>query len=174
MKKVLITILIIVIIIFNTKGDSFTIPKEAIRFRVIANSNSIEDQNIKHLIKTTVEKDLYNLLQESSTIDLARQTLSTSIPKINDTILRTLQQNNINYKHNTNFGSNYFPKKEYKGIIYEEGNYESLVVTLGKGEGDNWWCVLFPPLCLLEAEEKQTDEIEYQFFVKKLIDKYLK
>ena len=69
------------------------------------------------------------------------------------------------------FGDNYFPEKEYKGVHYEEGDYESLVVTIGEGKGDNWWCVLFPPLCLLEAEENETDDVEYQFFVMKMLDK---
>jgi len=61
--------------------------------------------------------------------------------------------------------------KEFNGITYEEGMYESLLVTLGEGKGDNWWCVLFPPLCLLEAEE--SDEVEYKFFIQELIEKYL-
>ena len=68
----------------------------------------------------------------------------------------------------------YFPKKKYKGITYKEGNYESLVITLGEGAGDNFWCVLFPPLCLIEADETSNDNVEYKFFVKELIDKYLK
>ncbi|MBO5530582.1 MAG: stage II sporulation protein R [Bacilli bacterium] len=59
-------------------------------------------------------------------------------------------------------------------MTYKEGNYESLVVTLGEGKGDNFWCVLFPPLCLLEAEDNSSSEIEYKFFVKELIDKYIK
>ena len=63
------------------------------------------------------------------------------------------------------------PEKEYKGTTYEEGYYESLVITLGSGEGDNWWCVLFPPLCLLEAED--SDDVEYTSYVKELVDKYL-
>ena len=66
-----------------------------------------------------------------------------------------------------------FQKKNYKGVIYEEGYYESLVVTLGSGNGNNWWCVLFPPLCLMEGEDNNTDEIEYKSFVKEMIDKYL-
>lgn len=68
------------------------------------------------------------------------------------------------------FGFNYFPSKKYKGITYKDGYYESLVVTLGEGKGDNWWCVLFPPLCLLEAEE--STDVEYKSYVKELIDKY--
>ena len=72
-----------------------------------------------------------------------------------------------------NYGMNYFPEKVYKGVKYADGDYQSLVVTLGEGKGDNWWCVLFPPLCLLEAEEtEETTEVEYQFFVKELIDQF--
>ena len=66
---------------------------------------------------------------------------------------------------------NYFPKKVYKGIIYEEGEYESLVITLGSGQGDNFWCVLFPPLCLLEGNN-DTEDVTYQFFVKEMLEKY--
>ena len=57
-------------------------------------------------------------------------------------------------------------------MTYPAGYYESLVVTLGSGAGDNWWCVLFPPLCLLEAEETNTDDIEYKSFVQEMIEKY--
>ena len=84
------------------------------------------------------------------------------------------EMKNDNYDNNVevNYGMNYFPEKTYKGVKYKEGEYESLVVTLGKGEGNNFWCVLFPPLCLLEAEEDDTNEVEYTSFVKELIDKY--
>ena len=66
---------------------------------------------------------------------------------------------------------NYFPEKEYKGTIYKEGKYESLVITLGNGQGNNFWCVLFPPLCLLD-EEDETTNVEYTSLVKEIIDKY--
>ena len=66
---------------------------------------------------------------------------------------------------------NYFPSKTYKGIVYDGGYYNSLVVTLGDGEGDNWWCVLFPPLCLME-ENETTSDVEYKFFVKSIIEKF--
>ena len=66
---------------------------------------------------------------------------------------------------------NYFPEKEYKGVVYEEGEYESLVITLGNGLGENFWCVLFPPLCLLDTEE-EPENVEYTSFVKEVIDKY--
>ncbi len=65
---------------------------------------------------------------------------------------------------------NHFPEKEYKGVIYEEGDYQSLVVTLGSGSGKNWWCVLFPPLCLLENNDME--EVEYRSFIADTVDKY--
>ena len=77
---------------------------------------------------------------------------------------------NYNLPYSINFGLNYFPEKEYKGIVYEEGYYESLLITLGEGKGNNWWCVLFPPLCLLEAEENT--EVEYTSLVGELLEKY--
>jgi stage II sporulation protein R len=67
---------------------------------------------------------------------------------------------------------NYFPRKEYKDVIYEEGEYESLVVEIGDAKGDNFWCVLFPPLCLLEGEEENKESIKYTSFIKEIIDKY--
>ena len=59
-----------------------------------------------------------------------------------------------------NYGSNYFPQKKYRGVNYKEGYYESIVISIGASEGDNWWCVLFPNLCLADLE---TDtDIEYK------------
>ena len=78
---------------------------------------------------------------------------------------------NISVENNVSYGYNYFPRKVYKNIIYESGMYESLVITLGSGNGDNFWCVLFPPLCLLE-ENDTTSDVEYSFFVKELLNKY--
>ena len=66
------------------------------------------------------------------------------------------------------YGKNFFPEKRYKGVVYNEGYYDSLVIKLGKGKGKNWWCVLFPPLCLMETDEN----VEYKFYVKEIIDKY--
>ena len=67
---------------------------------------------------------------------------------------------------------NYFPSKNYKGVLYQAGNYESLVITLGEGLGANFWCVLFPPLCLLDNETEDVSEVEYKFYVKKILDEF--
>ena len=79
------------------------------------------------------------------------------------------KDNNYNMDYEIKYGYNFFPEKEYRGIKYEEGYYESIVISIGKAEGDNWWCVLFPNLCLVDLENK--DDNEYKSWVLETINK---
>lgn len=172
MKKLMLAIfLIILLYVFIGRVSSLAIPDDALRIRVIANSNSNYDQEIKKFVKENIQYKLYELLKNTKGIDEARKIINNNLNDIDNNVKETLQLLNYELGYDINFGLNYFPSKEYKGVIYDEGYYESLVITLGEGKGDNWWCVLFPPLCLLEAEE--STEVEYTSFVKELLDKYL-
>lgn len=174
MKKLLLIIIVIIAFFsLNNKGEEIIIPKEAIRFRVIANSNSTKDQKTKLLVRNKIEKQLVDDLKNTTNKETAKTILKNNINNYNNLVNSTLKENNVLDSFNINYGQNYFPEKVYKGVKYQEGYYESLVVTLGNGAGDNWWCVLFPPLCLLEAEEtEETTEVEYHFFIKDILDKY--
>lgn len=164
LKKVIIILFIISLsIIFFKKDHEILIPNNAIRFRVIANSNSLEDQNLKKDIKNKVEKDIYNLIGNINTKEGVKKAINDNMDKINE----ILKKYNIEYK--VDYGYNYFPTKNYKGVLYKAGNYESLVITLGEGMGDNFWCVLFPPLCLLDNTSQDTSEVEYKLYVKELL-----
>ncbi|CCY89305.1 stage II sporulation protein R [Mycoplasma sp. CAG:956] len=79
--------------------------------------------------------------------------------------------NNYQVKYNISYGDNFFPSKTYKGIKYPAGYYNSLVITLGQGLGENFWCVMYPPLCLID-ENKNTTEVEYKSYVKDVLLKY--
>lgn len=173
MKKILLTILIIVIFLFNNKTEAVVIPNDAIRLRVIPNSNSVYDQEIKMKVSEVLQQNLYNLLKDVKGSSTAREIINENLTEIDKSINEVLIKEKYDLGYKINYGNNYFPEKEYKGIKYEEGNYESLLVTLGSGTGDNWWCVLFPPLCLIEADESEADEVEYKFFIQELIEKYL-
>jgi len=151
--------------------SSMVIPEDALRIRVIANSNSEYDQEIKNEVKQVIQYKMYNLLKDTKGVDEARIVINSNLNNIDKEVSDVLKNNNYELGYKINYGLNYFPSKEYKGVIYEEGYYESLVITLGSGEGDNWWCVLFPPLCLLEAES--SDDIEYTSYVKELFEKYM-
>ena len=170
MKKILILGIILFVVITSVKADNFVIPNDAIRLRVIPNSNSEYDQNIKMKVKNLLEYRMYNLLKNTKGVKKAREIIKSNISDIKKDINELLINENYDKSFTLNYGKNYFPSKEYRGVIYEDGYYESLVVTLGKGEGDNWWCVLFPPLCLLEAQPNE--EVEYKFFIEELFDKF--
>ena len=149
MKKVIIILFIIVVVLLSQvkTSNDIVIPKESIRYRIIANSNSIEDQAFKEKINAEIEPVINEVLTSSKSLEVTRIKINELIPEIEEKIKAYTNDYKIN------FGNNYFPEKSYYGVSYPEGNYESLVITLGKGMGDNWWCVLFPPLCLLEAQK---------------------
>ncbi len=173
MKKIItIIVLIILMIVTMSKEEEVIIPKDAIRFRVIANSNDLKDQQEKKKIAKTLGNNITKLLKNQNSLQETRTTLKKNINTFTTTVQEEMKNDNYDNNVEVNYGMNYFPEKTYKGVKYKEGEYESLVVTLGKGEGNNFWCVLFPPLCLLEAEEDDTNEVEYTSFVKELIDKY--
>ncbi len=168
MKKIIIVLFFIVFLSFTLKGkEEYIIPDSAIRLRVIANSNTFEDQMEKMEIKKNIENILKNDLVEQTEKSEVTKAIQNKIPQIENMITHY----DINY--HLNYGKNYFPEKTYKGVKYEAGDYESLVVTLGSGTGDNWWCVLFPPLCLMDAEEKDTNDVEYRLFVKDFFTQYM-
>lgn len=164
MKKILI-IAIIGIFLLNISNTN-TVKDEFIRIRVLANSNTEHDQKVKENVSNDLKSTMYHMLKDKKNMSDARNTIVNNINNIESLIEKNLI--NEEYSYNLNYGYNYFPEKEYNGKTYEEGEYESLLVTLGKGEGDNWWCILFPPLCLLEAEESD-EEVEYSFFLEELI-----
>jgi len=169
MKRVIILLSIFILVICTDKEkDYITIPNDSIRIRVIANSNNLEDQVLKLKVKDNVENILYKELKNVKTIEKAREKIKKSIPKLEKNIEETI--NNDNY--DINYGLNYFPQKEMYGIEYSEGNYESLVINIGEAKGNNWWCVLFPPICMIDIEDNNKNKVEYKSKVLEIIKEY--
>ena len=176
MKKIIFVVIVIIISIFmyvsvNADVDDIVIPNAAIRVRVIANSNSLRDQSMKMKVKEYIEKEVASKLVSVDDISDARNIISDEVSMLNSGIQDIFDSNDYNMDYVVRFGDNYFPDKDYKGVHYKAGEYESLVVVIGDGNGDNWWCVLFPPLCLLEGEDNDVNDVEYAFFVQKFLDK---
>lgn len=171
MKKLIIFLAVIITILAINKEEKVIIPKEAIRFRVIANSDKEEDQTLKKKVVTNLNQEIRKLTFLDTSLENSRKNIKNTIPEFSKIVKETLEKNQSKETFTIDYGMNYFPEKEYKGIKYEAGYYESLLITLGEGEGDNWWCVLFPPLCLIEGEENS--EVEYKSLVMEILDKYL-
>lgn len=177
MKKLVLLIvatLILIGVINNYEEDYYIIPDKSIRIRIIPNSNNIKDQYLKKQVKTNIELELENDLKNSKTIDNSRKIIKQNLNKYKNTIKEVQKQENTNQKYSIDYGYHHFPEKTYKGVKYQEGNYESLLITLGQGKGDNWWCVLFPPICSLETNDHNTENIEYSLYVKEMFDKHIK
>ncbi len=172
-KIVIIFAVIIFCLVISKQQETVKIPIDSIRIRIIANSNSIEDQNTKIKVKNDIEKKLYDLTEKSQSLEETRKIINDNLTNIDKTVQHTLEENSIKTDYSIKYGLNYFPSKEYKGTEYSEGNYESLVITLGSGKGDNWWCVLFPPLCLIDYQENDKNNIEYKFIVKEIIEHFM-
>lgn len=172
MKKILIIVAIIMLILINTKERNFIIPDSAIRFRIIANSNSVQDQTIKNNLEKKLETYLYEIVKDASNSNDAKSKLLNNYQNIEKYVQNYMDINNINSNFKISIGNNYFPNKVYKGVTYEAGYYDSIVVSLGHSQGVNWWCVIYPPLCLIDTKEKESNDIEYTSIVKEILTKY--
>ena len=167
MKNTLICLSIIILsltLIKNKNQNEVIIPTDSIRFRVIASSDSELDIETKLELKDHIEKVLIDLTKNATTTEEVDKIIVDNLEFINIQIHEFLK--NDNYK--LDYGLNYFPSKTYKGVVYEAGVYDSLVITIGNGLGKNWWCTLFPPLCLLENNET-TNDVEYKLFISSII-----
>lgn len=165
MKNILFILFFIFLLvgISNVVTENELIPEDAIRIRVIAASDKKEDQELKFKIKNEVEKYLYEQLSNVDNINDAHIVIKNSLVNIDKIVKKYTDDFNINY------GLNYFPEKEFKGIKYKDGEYQSLVITIENGLGNNWWCVLFPPLCMIEED---TTDVEYRSFIVDTLNKY--
>lgn len=168
MKKLVIISAIIITILSLNKTETITIPKDAIRFRVVANSNTEEDQILKKKVVSKLKNNIATIQFAQKDINTTRKNIKNSLPNFKEAIDEVLKDEQVEYT--IEYGMNYFPEKEYKGVYFEEGEYESLVITLGEGIGENFWCILFPPLCLID--EENTSDVEYTSLIKELINKY--
>lgn len=162
MKKIIVLLFVLTIIYISKSEEEVIIPNSSIRYRIIANSDSTKDQMLKMNIKEKIDEEILPILSNSNSIEETRSSIKENLDNINNVVSKYTDDFEVNY------GQNYFPKKTYKGINYDAGNYESLVITLGNGLGKNWWCVLYPPLCLVD---ENTNDAEYTTLVKEILNK---
>lgn len=121
-----------------------------IRFHVLANSDSVEDQQVKIKVRDAIVSYLAPYLKDVSDADLARQIITERQDEMTDVARQVLAANGANYSVKTEVGIFDFPVKSYGDLTLPAGKYEAARVLLGKAEGKNWWCVLFPPLCFID------------------------
>ncbi|MBQ5802100.1 MAG: stage II sporulation protein R [Clostridia bacterium] len=132
-------------------------PEAYLRIHVRANDNTPEAQAVKYAVKNALTAYLSPLLAVASTKQEATAILAAHLGGIDEIASRVLQENGFAYRAKSALKKEAFPTRVYDEACLPEGVYDALIVTLGKGKGDNWWCVAYPPLCFLpSAAEKET------------------
>lgn len=126
------------------------IPDEAIRLRILANSDADKDQQLKRKVRDAVNAQINGWVAELTSVDEAKRVIRSHLPEIEQTVACVLRQEQSSQSYHVQFGSVQFPTKVYGNYVYPAGTYDALLITLGEGKGANWWCVLFPPLCFLD------------------------
>lgn len=165
------------------------------RFHVIANSDSTEDQDLKlkvrdHVlnnVQTEIAEELAKdeALSQENTVDsvnkeqiVIKRYIKENLPQIEEWASEVIAANDMCCQVSASFGVRHIPAKYYDGLLFPEGNYEALTITIGEGKGQNWWCVVLPPLCLIDSSNEkemsesnfsENDDIMLKFKTKELL-----
>lgn len=152
MKKACISFLALAIIfltataLYLEKNDQ-NVKTEYLRIHIRAESNSEEDQNVKYKVKDAVVEFLTPYIADCDSKEKADETLKkllSDIERVSDAVLK---ENGFKYKSRARLKNEKFPSRVYGTLTLESGYYDALIIELGSGGGDNWWCVVYPPLC---------------------------
>ena len=148
--------IILILLFFPIKTENKT---EYLRIHIRANSNSVYDQNIKYKVKDEVVETLIPFLSKVKTFDEAKKMVEKNFSLIEEVSNKVLRENGFNYKSNAQIKNEYFPTRTYGDLTLKEGNYDALILNLGEGKGNNWWCIVFPAFCFTKTQN--SDNIEY-------------
>lgn len=130
------------------------IAKDVLRLHIIANSNSEADQALKLIVRDGILKKCMPLLK-GDTIEEVKSNVNLNIDEINKAAQEILAQNNSSYGVVSSIEKCRFPTKNYGSFALPAGKYDALRIVIGEGKGENWWCVMFPPLCLAGATDNE-------------------
>lgn len=143
--------------------DCEDIRSNVLRLHVIADSNSAEAQSVKLMVRDAILEESKELFEGNGSIEGAEVRLSENLDVMKAVAERTLREKGYTYSAEVEITECYFPTRQYGDITLPAGYYNALRVVLGSGEGKNWWCVMFPPMCLPAAgkdEAKLSDVLD--------------
>ena len=164
MKKIFSLILILVcgflLMGCDTSNSSY------LRVHIRANSNSDADQNVKYLVKDVVVEYLTPKLLDCDSKSLVLEVINSNMDNVENLINSTLLSEGFDYGCSIEINEEFFPTRSYGNLTLEADYYDAFIVRLGSGEGDNWWCVMYPNLCFNEIEN-----VVYKSKIKEIINR---
>ena len=152
-----VLVLLLILVYIGSKSEKELVTSDGLkgkllRYHVVANSDGEVDQQVKLKVKEAVLAKLEEPLKEAESSDGAKEIIEQNIPVITDVANKVLEEENTGYEAKVRIGEQYFPTKIYGDLTLPPGDYEALIIELGKAQGKNWWCVLFPTLCFVEPD----------------------
>ena len=160
---VLFSVFVFISAISYVNAVSEDLTESVFRLHVIANSDSKEDQDLKYKVRDSILEYINNLAVDCSSKDEVIALVTEKQEVLHNIAKKVIKENGYNYNVNISIGNFEFPTKTYGDISFPAGNYDALRVEIGEAVGQNWWCVMFPPLCFVDVtsgvvpdESKQT------------------
>ncbi len=160
--SVLVLAGVLVSTLFPVHGEA-EIYDTVVRLHVLANSDSEEDQQLKLKVRDEIIGIITPAVSECDSQEAAIAAIGSVMNEIEQKALQTVKDNGYDYDISVTVGREYYPTKDYESCSFPEGEYVSLKVCIGDAEGQNWWCCLFPPLCLSAASEQAKIDNEEAF-----------
>ncbi len=168
MKKRLVEISVCLALIISAllpickfDSDCKDLRNEVLRLHILANSDSAEDQNVKLEVRDALLNCGNELFSGRTNIDTVKSILASEQNKLTEAANKVLLEKGFEYKAKIYLTNEYFTTRTYDSYTLPAGNYLAVKVILGEGDGHNWWCVMFPPLCLPAATDKQDVEVYF-------------
>lgn len=144
----------VIVSMLNFSGKCESISEKILRLHIIANSDTCEDQTLKLKVRDGIINKFGSELEVYSNLEEAKQVAESKINEIEDFAKNVVHENGYDYPVKAEVTKMYFNIRRYKEVTLPAGFYTALRITIGQGKGKNWWCVMFPPMCLPAAEEK--------------------
>ena len=156
------------VVLVKNMGNSAAADTDYLRIHVRANSNSETDQGIKYIVKDEVVKFITPYAAQCTDKNKAMQIISGILPEIEKVCDRVLKEHGFSYKSKASVRAEEFPTRVYGDLTLESGLYDALIIELGSGTGDNWWCVIYPPLCFTSGN----GNVQYRSAIMDIINKF--
>jgi len=172
MKKFLLVLLVLITSVFGFVGcGKQNSDQSVVRIHIRANSNSKEDQGVKLQVRDDVIDYITPLIADCENSEDVKITLEENLSNIENIADQVLNNYGFNYVSTARICNEYFPSRKYNSEIFPADYYDALILNLGTGEGDNWWCVAYPPLCFV-GDDNGGSNVVYKSKMLELINKY--
>lgn len=177
MKKVVALVLIVLslagyAVYYFSKEETLN-KEQFLRIHIRANSNNEEDQRVKYVVKDAIVERLYSVVAECETKQELINAINTNKNELEKLANDILRENNFTYNSSIKVCEEYFPTRVYNDSLkLESGVYDAIIVGLGNAEGNNWWCVVYPPLCFTDVSYNGSCKLYYKSKIAEIIKEF--